>query len=157
MTDFAAAGTTQGRNLTDRKWREVVMHHEALLRFAFKPVQPLHVLCGAERSGDERLSLTACEYGRAVCSGQHTRFYPDWSYCVELPSVRTFALAQNLVAKDLLFQSVKNALHHLQLFGIFLRFGKELNGFFFRSIDKTVALEFLMLVCVEGVFQIRAD
>ena len=50
------------------------MQHEALFGLAFKPLDALHIVRRAQRSGNQRLGLAASEYGGAVCAGQHAHF-----------------------------------------------------------------------------------
>src|SRR5438876_12340332 len=102
MPNFAAAGTTQWRNFADRKRREVVVHHEPLVRFAFQPVQALRVVGGSKGCRHESLCFTASKNSRAVRTRQHAGFNPYRTNGFEIAFVRPRPFMQNLVAEDLL-------------------------------------------------------
>ncbi len=89
VADLATAGAAQERHFAHRERREVVVQHEALLGFAFEGFQPLHVLAGAERGGDQRLGFAAGEDRRTVRARQHADLDPDVADLVELAAVRT--------------------------------------------------------------------
>ena len=74
MADFAPARTAQKFHFTDAERREVVMEHEFLEMLADQSVDPLLVGSGAEGRHDQRLSLAAGKYRRAVGARQRFHF-----------------------------------------------------------------------------------
>src|SRR5437867_12992495 len=100
MTDLAAAGPAQWRNFTYGKWREVVVHHEAFVRFAFQPIHALNVVRRSECCSHKGLRFTASENRRTVSAGQSTGFDPNGPDRLEVPFIRPLAFVQNLIAED---------------------------------------------------------
>ncbi len=107
VTNLATARSAQERNFAHRERREIVVQHEALLGFAFEGLQPLHVVAGAQRGGDQRLGFAASEDRRAVSPGQHADFNPDIANLIELAAIGTALLFDHLLAEDLLAQQVE--------------------------------------------------
>src|SRR5262249_60858855 len=94
---------------------EAVLHTEPFVRFAFQPVHTLDIVGGSKSSGHERLCFAPSEDSRTMCTRQHARFDPDRAYGFEVPLIRAFALIQNLVTEDSLFQPIKEPLDHCEL------------------------------------------
>jgi hypothetical protein len=66
VADLPSPGTAEPARLTHRKWGEIVVQHEGFLVGAFKRVDILLILAGAERSHHQRLGLAAGEKCRAM-------------------------------------------------------------------------------------------
>src|SRR2546428_677728 len=103
MTDLAAAGPAQWRNFTDREWREVVVHHEAFVRFAFQPIHALNVVRRSECCRHKRLRFTPRENRRTMSARQNTSLDPNGPDGFEVAFIRSFAFVQNLIAEDPFF------------------------------------------------------
>ena len=95
VADLAAAGAAHHLDFAGRERREVVVQHERLGGLAghVDAVDPLLVVRGAERHGDERLGLAAGEQRRAVGAGQHADLDRDRPDGVEVAAVHPLALA----------------------------------------------------------------
>ena len=119
VSDFAASGAAQERDLANRERREVVVQHEALLGFALETFEALHVVAGAKRGGDQRLRFAAGEDGAPVGPGQHADFDPDFANLIEGPSIGAVLLVNDLIAEDALTQSLV-ILFELGLGGVIL-------------------------------------
>src|SRR5207253_5653323 len=120
VTDFAASGAAQKSDFTDREGREVVVHHEALVRLAFEGVQALDVVTGPECSRYQRLRLSAREHRRTMGSRENARFDPDVPDRIELAFVRTLPLVQNLIAEDSFLQPFEDAFDFSECFVVAL-------------------------------------
>ena len=155
VADLAAAGAAQERDLSHRKRREVVVQHEALLGFAFEAFEPLHVFAGAQRRRHQGLGLAARKDRRSVSPRQYAGLNPDLANLVEGAPVRTAFFVRNLFAEDAFAQN-------FEVFGKLAPFGAGLfrNGrqqFRKQSIDLLIALDFRVLLGIEGVRQTLAD
>ena len=83
------------------------MQHEALLGLAFEDFQPLHVVGGAERGGDQRLRFAAGEDRRAVRARQNADFDPDSANLVEGAAIGTALFLDHLLTEDALAQGLE--------------------------------------------------
>src|SRR5262245_51743713 len=113
------------------------MHHEALRGFAFEPVETLNIFRCSKSRSNQCLGLAAGKNGRAVSSRKHPSLDPDWADRIELPFIRPFPLAKNLVAEDFFLEPIEDAFDHLQLFIVFGRFWKQFDGLFLGGIYQT--------------------
>ena len=52
MADLAASCATHEPDFSNGEGRKVIVQHEALFGFAFKALETLHVVAGAERGGN---------------------------------------------------------------------------------------------------------
>ena len=155
MTDFAAACATQKRNLSNRKRREVIVQHEALLGFAFEDFQALHVVAGAQGGGDQGLGFAASEDGRAVGAGQNADFDPDIANLVESAAIGTALLVDDLLAENAFAQSLEVSLEFL-LRG-FVVFRDRSLQLFLQFPDQRVAFGLGVLLGIEAVGQVGAN
>src|SRR5271154_3548544 len=106
MANLAASRAAHEPDFSHRERREVVMQHEALFGFPFKALQSLHVVAGAKRSRNQRLRLAASKDCAAVRPRQNAGFDPDLADLVELASVRTPLVVDDLIAEDALPQNL---------------------------------------------------
>ena len=74
MPNFPSSSATQERHFADRKWREVIVQHEAFLGLALEDLQALHVVTRAQRRRHQRLSFASGENCGAMRSRQNTYF-----------------------------------------------------------------------------------
>src|SRR5262245_2276151 len=133
MADFASAGATQRRHLSDGKRREVVVHHETFLRLAFQPVESLDIFGCTKGCRHQRLRLASGEYGGAMSARQYAGFDPDGTDLVEFTPVGTLAFKQDFITENSFLERIEEPLDHLQFFGIRLRVRKERDGLCFRG------------------------
>src|SRR5947209_9979619 len=105
MPNLAPSNAGHAAHFTDGEWREVVMQHETLSGFAFKHLNPLHVVGCAQGGSDQRLSLATGEDGGAVSARQNANFNPDRTNFIKGARIGTAALMRDLVAEDTLPQS----------------------------------------------------
>jgi hypothetical protein len=76
------------------------VQHEGLLLLAFKALQALPVVRGAERSGHQGLRLAAGKQRRPVRARQNAGFDADLTNFVKRAAIRTNAILGNLLAED---------------------------------------------------------
>src|SRR6202165_5280789 len=100
MANLAASSATHEPDFSHRERRKIVVQHEALLGFAFKALETLHVVAGAERRGNQRLGLAAGEYCAAMCARQNAGFDPDFADLIEGASVWTALVIDYLIAEN---------------------------------------------------------
>ena len=93
-------------NFSHGEWGKVVVQHEALLGFAFKAFETLHVVAGAERGCNQRLGFTASEDGAAVGARQNAGFDPDFANLIESASIGTALVIDHLIAENALTQDL---------------------------------------------------
>ena len=129
MSRFASRCSAEASGLTDRIRREVVVQHKAPLYFTLLDV--VHVLLvhlGAERGGDDRLRLAACEKRGSMNAWQPADLARDRTDLLELASVRATAFTEHVFAEDLFLQVRKCLTRHMAILRCI--FGVALNDFF---------------------------
>ena len=107
MADLAASGAAEAARLADREGREVVVQHEGLFVGAFKRVDILLVLAGAERGDHQRLGLAAGEQRRAMGARQHRSLAHDRPHGDEIAPVDALAGIEDAVADDVLLEMLE--------------------------------------------------
>src|SRR5208283_3508497 len=155
MADFAASSATHKPNLSNRERGEVIVQHEALLGFAFKALETLHVVAGAERGRNQRLGLTTSEDRAAVRARENTGFDPNFADLVERAAVRTVLVIDYLVAENALTQDLVILLDlRLACIVVFRHGGQQ---FLFEYPNQFVAFGFRMLRGIKSVGQPAAN
>src|SRR5207302_10958137 len=91
VADVAPGGRAEATNLAERERREVVVQQEVTVEIALDGLDLLLVGLRAERGGNERLGLAACEHARAVRSRQVGHVDRDRAEFVGLAAVDTDA------------------------------------------------------------------
>src|SRR2546421_328841 len=148
MTNLAARGRAEASDFADRKVREVVVQQEAPLDLAlFDVVYELLVVFCAERGGDERLRLAACEKSGAVNARQPTNLARDRSNLREAATIRAASVVQDVVAENRLFEMIENLFRHLSLLRLIFWIGFD--DLFFERVNRSVTRALLLLRRIE--------
>jgi hypothetical protein len=102
VADLAPARAADRPHLADGERREVVVEHELLRILVDQAVDPLLVLAGAERDGDEGLRLAALEQRRTVHPRQQVDLAVDRTERLVVAAVGPLALEDQLADGPLL-------------------------------------------------------
>src|SRR5258708_22585712 len=130
------------------------MEHEALLGFAFKAFEALHIVAGSEGCCDQCLSFATSKDGGAVRAWKDAGFDPDFSNLVEGASIGTALMVNHMLAKDALAEDLEVMLEvRLRFLIVFRNLGQES---LLEFLDQRVALRLGMFLGVEPVGQVRA-
>src|SRR5208282_4025691 len=155
VADLAASGATHEADFSHGERGKVVVQHEALLGFAFKALETLHVVAGAKRGGNQRLGFTAGEDGAAVRARQNAGFDPDLANLVEGAPVGTVLVIDHLVAENALTQ---NLVVFLELrLASFVVLGQGGQQFLLQRANQFVAFGFRMFFGIKSARQSLAD
>ena len=157
VADFAATYAGHASHFADRERREVVVQHEALLLLALEGLQALRVVACAQGRRYQRLRFAAGEERRAVRAGQNADFDGDGTNFVECTAVGTDALLGDLLAEDVLAQSLVVFRELLLRVRNFLTVGHPGCQLVLDLLDQRVAFGLWMLLGVERILEPVAD
>jgi hypothetical protein len=123
VADLAPAGEAGAARLADGERREVVVQHEVLLVGAFKCIDELLVITGAERGHHHGLGLAAGEQRRAVGARQDADLADDLADLAQTAPVDALLGLDDVAAHDLLLDRLEGRLdlHRVGGVGAILR------------------------------------
>ena len=104
VADFAAARSAEATHFTDRVGREVVVQHERRVSQAFKAVDHLFRVLGAQRGGADRLRFTAREQRRTVRARQEAGHRLDRADLIQLAAIDALAVLEDGGTHDFGFE-----------------------------------------------------
>ena len=155
VAHFAPACAGHAACFAHAERREVVVEHEVLPLLAFVAFQPLAVVGGAQRCGNQCLGFAAGEQRRAVRAGQNAGLDGDGANLVEGAAVGTDAVLGHLLAEDPLAQML--VIGGQLLLGCGIVGGKPGGQLVLDLLDQRVALGLAVGLGVERVLQAVAD
>ena len=85
------------------------MQHEVFFICAFKCINELFVIAGAERGNDQRLCFTSGKQCRSMGTRQNTNFGNNRAHIGKTTTVNTFFGVQNTATHNVTFQTFKCA------------------------------------------------